>query len=100
MKKVNRFRLLDDFKHYWVLFLGDYNLKKYKEEKKILERYRRFLKTKKPKYFFFRRYSKFPLDLKKIERKISEEKKIFNGALFFFKKLNSFQIKKIINLVL
>lgn len=100
MKKVNKFRLLDDFKHYWILFLGDYNLKKKKEEKKILERYRRFLKTKKPMYFFFKRYSKFSIDLEKIERKLFEEKKNFDNALFFFKKLNSFQIKKIINLIL
>lgn len=98
MIRIKGYRLLDAFKNKWILFFGEYRLKK-KEEKKYLERYRRFLRTKKPIYLFFVRYSKYVLDLKEIEIKTIKQEKNFKEALFFLKKLNYFQIKKMINLI-
>lgn len=98
MKRIKKITFSDDFRNKWKLFLGTYEINK-KDERKMFERYRRFLQTNKPIYLFFGRYSKFRIDLNEIKQKALKQQKNFDDALVVLNKLNSFQIKRIINLI-
>lgn len=96
--KIKKITFSDDFRTKWKLFLGTYEICK-KDERKMFERYRRFLKTKKPIYLFFKRYTKSMINLNEIKRKILNRKNNFTNALACLNKLDSLQIKRIKNLI-